>query len=77
MVGDSYEAGGWVFGCHRLTKGGVICHLSAKSKLTLIWHNAQATFVDAMNVFALFLTNSCMLSGTRPVSVSTSSDIRS
>jgi hypothetical protein len=31
---------------------------STKSKLTLIWHNAQATFAGAMNVSALFLTNS-------------------
>src|SRR6185369_4070392 len=37
----------------------------------------QASFADAVNVAAFFLTNSCTLSGPCPVSVSTSSDIRS
>ena len=39
--------------------------------------DTQAPFVDAVNVAAFFLTNSCTLSGPCPVSVSTSSDIRS
>jgi len=37
----------------------------------------QAAFADAVNAAAFFLTNSCTLSGSRPVSVSTSLDIRS
>ena len=39
--------------------------------------DAQALFADTVNVAAFFLTNCCTLSGTCPVSVSTSSDIRS
>ena len=39
--------------------------------------DTQAAFADAVNVAAFFLTNSCTLSGPCPVSVSTSSDIRS
>ena len=39
--------------------------------------DTQASFADAVNVAAFFLTNSCTLSGPCPVSVSTSSDIRS
>jgi hypothetical protein len=39
--------------------------------------DTQATFVDAVNVAACSLTNSCILSGRCPVSVSTSFDIRS
>ncbi len=38
--------------------------------------HAQATFADAVNVAAFFLTKSFTLSGARPVSVRTSSDIR-
>src|SRR6516162_11100336 len=37
----------------------------------------QAACADAVNVAAFLLTNSCTLSGYCPVSVSTSSDIRS
>jgi hypothetical protein len=40
-------------------------------------YSAQASFADAVNVAAFFLTNSCTLSGPYPVSVRTSSDIRS
>ena len=40
-------------------------------------NDAQASFADAVNVAAFFLTNSCTLIGPCPVSVSTSSDIRS
>ncbi len=36
----------------------------------------QASFADAVNVAAFFLTNSCTLIGPCPVSVCTSSDIR-
>ena len=39
--------------------------------------DTQAAFVDAVNATAFFLTNSCTLSGACPVSVCTSSDIRS
>ena len=39
--------------------------------------DTQADFADAVNLCAFFLTNSCTLSGPCPVSVSTSSDIRS
>ena len=39
--------------------------------------NIQADFADVLNVVAFFLTNSCKLIGPCPVSVSTSSDIRS
>jgi len=39
--------------------------------------DTQASFADAVNVAAFLLTNSCTLSGPCPVSVSTSSDIRS
>jgi hypothetical protein len=39
--------------------------------------DTQASIADAVNVAACFLTNSCTLSGPCPVSVSTSSDIRS
>jgi hypothetical protein len=34
--------------------------------------DTQASFADAVNVAAFFLTNSCTLSGPCPVSVSTS-----
>ena len=37
----------------------------------------QAAFADGVNVAAFFLTNSCTLSGSFPVSVRTSSDVRS
>lgn len=37
----------------------------------------QAAFADGVNVAAFFLTNSCTLSGSCPVSVRTSSDVRS
>ena len=37
----------------------------------------QAAFGDGVNDAAFFLTNSCTLSGSCPVSVNTSSDIRS
>ncbi len=39
--------------------------------------DAQASFADAVNVAAFFLTKSCRLSGPCAVSVRTSSDIRS
>lgn len=39
--------------------------------------NTQASFASAVNFAAFSLTNSCMLSGPCPVSVSASSDIRS
>jgi hypothetical protein len=39
--------------------------------------DSQAALAEAVNVAAFFLTNSCILSGPWPVSVSTSSDIRS
>ena len=38
---------------------------------------ASFAFADAVNVAAFFLTTSCTLSGPCPVSVSTSSEIRS
>src|SRR6516164_6173507 len=37
----------------------------------------QAALTESVNVAAFFLTNSCMLNGVCPVSVNTSSDIRS
>ena len=49
-----------------------ICHVLSSYAFTEI-----ASFADAVNVAAFFLTNSCTLSGPCPVSVSTSSDIRS
>jgi hypothetical protein len=39
--------------------------------------DTQAAFADGVNVAAFFLTNSCTLSGSCPVSVRTSSDVRS
>jgi hypothetical protein len=42
-----------------------------------VFDDSQAAFADAVNVAAFFLTNSCTLSGSCPVSMSTSSDIRS
>jgi len=52
-----------------------------KSKVKMCYMGAssdnQATFALAANVAAFFLTNSCTLSGPCPVSVSTSSDMRS
>ena len=39
--------------------------------------NTQATLALAVNAVAFLLTNSCTLSGRGPVSVSTSSDVRS
>src|SRR6516162_950711 len=53
---------------------------SPKSKSDFLMRGSadtQASFADAVNVAAFFLTNSCRLSGLCPVSVSTSSDIRS
>jgi hypothetical protein len=49
---------------------GQICCMRASA-------DTQAFFSDAVNVAAFFLTNSCKLSGPCPVSVRTSSDIRS
>ena len=49
-----------------------ICHLHSSYAFIKI-----ASFADAVNVAAFFLTNSCTLSGPCPVSVSTSFDIRS
>ena len=39
--------------------------------------DTQAAFADGVNVAAFFLTNSSTLSGSCPVSVRTSSDVRS
>ena len=49
-----------------------ICHLLSSYAFSKI-----PSCADAVNVAAFFLTNSCTLSGPCPVSVSTSSDIRS
>ena len=39
--------------------------------------DTQAAFADGLNVAAFFLTNPCTVSGSCPVSVRTSSDVRS
>ena len=51
------------------------CHVLPRIRPLTI--ETQATLADAVNVAAFFLTNSCTLSGPCPVSVRTSSDIRS
>jgi glucose-6-phosphate-specific signal transduction histidine kinase len=45
-----------------------------KELIRSIWHDAQVTLADAVNVAALFLTNSCMLSGPCPAPLKQSAD---
>ena len=66
-----------VFGCIRQRYGCDFVSVSRRSSLRRSVADTQAAFADAVNAAAFFLTNSCTLIGACPVSVSTSSVIRS